>query len=260
MLLFAYTRRYLQLLKALLFRESDLRRLHPIEAIVNLLEPVVLILALTLIVSFIGRRSQAPLGGPPILYYSTGFFPLYLFLYISRRLRTPVLGRGRFAVEQRLDHILVHIVLRILEYTILGFLLFTILYVFFTKDAIPKEITPIFGASAAIVALGFGWIVINQSVSKMFRRGSRLWPLAVGLISRSMFLFSGVVYVPDFIEPGVRYFLSFNPLLHAVQLFRMAFYPLHPTLIFDGAYLAKSAFVAILLGVMVERVTKRYEV
>jgi capsular polysaccharide transport system permease protein len=252
-------RRYFLLLKALLFREGDLRKQNALESIMSLLEPIFFIALLSLLFAFAGRRQDSPLGGSPVLFLSTGFFPLYLFMYVSRRLRIPPMGRRRFAVEQRLDHILIHVVLRILDYTLLGFLLFGFLYFFFTDQAMPSDVAPILASCGAIVALGFGWVTVNLTIGKMFKRGSRLWPLAFGMVSRSLIFFSGVFYVPDLLPPDIRYFIAFNPLTHAIQLFRMGFYPQYPTFIFDANYLMISSVVAILLGLMMERITRRYE-
>src|SRR5688572_13160499 len=128
--MFSKFRSQFQVLNALLFRETHRRIDSPFEAIVALLEPILFIVVLTLMMATFGRRNVSPLGGAPILYYATGFFALYLFLYTSRRVRVPAVGRQRMPIEQRLDHIFVRIIIRILEYTVLGFLLFGFIYIF----------------------------------------------------------------------------------------------------------------------------------
>jgi capsular polysaccharide transport system permease protein len=251
-------RTYIRILNALFFKEAALRARAPLDTIVALLEPALLIGLLIFVFTVSGRRITSPIGGPVELFYATGFFPLYLFLHLSRRLRAPRAGK-HLPAEQRLDFIIVHVVLRVVDFTVLGFLIFSVLYIVSTDRAIPINIPAILGACIAIVALGFGWLTLNLTIGTLFRQGSRLWPIVFGTVSRSLIIFSGIFYVADFLAPDARYFVSFNPLLHAVQLFRMGFYPQHPTLIFDGAYLALWSLNSVALGLVLERATIRLQ-
>ncbi|HET7681762.1 MAG TPA: ABC transporter permease [Xanthobacteraceae bacterium] len=249
-------RRYFGILGALLRREEESRRQSPFDSIVNLLEPVFLILLLSFLFYALQRRQVSPLGGPPILYYATGFFPIYFFIYVSRRMRGSIDTPGRrFPIEQRLDHVIVHVILRIIDYSFLGILLFGGIYLFSSDQAIPQDITKVVASLVAIVGLGFGWGVLNLVLS----RRSRIWNFIFPTISRILVLFSGVFFVPDFLTPDTRYVLGFNPLMHAVQLFRLGFYPQYTAILLDVRYLAYFAICAVLLGLMIERVTRRFE-
>ena len=109
-------RRYLQVLGALLRKEEDSRRHAPLDSLMNLLEPIFLITLLSFLFYFLGRRQVSPLGGSPILFYATGFFPLYLFIYTSRRMRGAIdAPRWRFPIEQPLGPLSVHAVARMLD-------------------------------------------------------------------------------------------------------------------------------------------------
>jgi capsular polysaccharide transport system permease protein len=189
------------------------------------------------------------------LYYTTGFFPYYFFIYISRRMRGSIDNPNlRFPIEQRLDHIIVHVILRIIDYAILGLLMFGFLYLF-TPEAIPEDPTKIAGACAAIVGLGFGWGTVNLVVNKL----SRFWGYVMPSIGRMLMIFSGVVFVPDFLLPDIRDVLSYNPLLHAVALFRLGFFPQYPAIMLDVHYLTYCAIFFVLFGLIAERITRRFE-
>jgi capsular polysaccharide transport system permease protein len=249
-------RRYFGILGALLRREEENRRHSPFEALVNLLEPIFLIVLLSTLFWFLQRRQVSPLGGPPVLYYATGFFPIYFFIYVSRRMRGSVDAPGRrFPIEQRLDHLIVHVILRIIDYSILGILLFGGIYLLFTDAAIPQDITKLAGSLVAIVGLGFGWGVVTVILS----RGSRIWAFIIPSISRMLVMISGIFFVPDLLAPETRYILSFNPMMHAVQLFRLGFYPQYTAIVLDVHYLAYCAIASTFLGLMIERVTRRIE-
>jgi capsular polysaccharide transport system permease protein len=72
-------------------------------------------------------------------------------------------------------------------------------------------------------------------------------------------IFSGVFFLPDFLYPETRYVLSFNPMMHAVQLLRLGFYPQYPAVALDTDYLALCAILFLLMGLVVERVSRRSE-
>lgn len=253
---FPAVRRYFGVLGALLRREEENRRQNPMDSILNLLEPIFLIVTISFLFYFLGRRQVSPLGGPPVLFYSTGFFALYFFIYISRRMRGAIdAPQRRFPIEQRLDHIIVHVLLRMVDYTILGILLFGGIYLLFSDQAIPRDLMPMIWACLAIAALGFGWGILTLILS----RTSRFWNFFFPSVSRALVLFTGVIFLPDFLFPSTRYVLSFNPLLHAVALFRKGFYPQYPAIILDVHYLAYCAIFAVFLGLVIERVTRRFE-
>lgn len=249
-------RRYLGIMGALLRREEESRRQAPMDTIMNLIEPVFLIGLLTFLFYFLGRRQSSPLGGSPVLFYATGFFPLYLFIYISRRMRGAISNPNRrFPVEQRLDHIMVHIILRIIDYSVLGIFLFGGIYLLFTWDAAPSDLAKVFQACLAIVALGFGWGVLNLVLTQKWR----FWSFISVGVSRSLIILSGVVFVPDLLPPDTRAVMAYNPLLHAIQLFKLGFYPRYPAILLDKSYLVYCAVFAVFFGLVLERVTRRSE-
>jgi capsular polysaccharide transport system permease protein len=249
-------RRYFQIITALLRREEENRRYAPMESIVNLLEPVLMIGTLSFLWWFLARRQFSVIGGSPVLFYGTGFFALYFFIYLSRRMSRTIESPGRrFPIEQRLDHIVVHLILRIADYSLLGILLFGGIYIFFTEDGMPQDIVPVAQGCLAIVMLGFGWGILNLVITQIFKLWGKIYPV----FSRGLVLISGVFLVPDFLAPHARDILSYNPMLHAIALFRHGFYPGYPSLLLDTTYLAWCSIVAVVIGLVLERVTRRSE-
>lgn len=249
-------RRHCQVILALLAHEEEMRRKHPVDAVLHLLEPIFLIATVTFFWWFLGRHRSPLVGDSLVLFYATGFLPLYLFIYISRRMARNIdRPRNRFPVEQRLDHIMVHIVLRVIDYSILGVLAFTGIYVFITNLGLPHDLVPVAQACLAIVMLGFGWGIVVILISQLH------WTvrMVVPWLSRALIIFSGIFYIPDFLSPSVREYLSYNPMLHAINLFRHGFYYRYPSLLLDTNYLAYCAIAAVLLGLVLERITRRRE-
>ena len=184
-------RRYLQILGALLRREEESRPQTPMESIISLLEPIFLIAVLSFLFWFLNRRQASPLGGAPVLYYATGFFPLYFFIYISRRMRGSIdQPNQRLPIEQRLDHIIVHIILRIIDYAILGLVLFGGIYLLFSTEAMPNDLTKILAACAGIVGPALVGEFEPHENPADFSSQYRAWVM-----------FSGVFFLPDLLAP-----------------------------------------------------------
>ncbi len=248
-------RRYSQLIIALLRKEELNRRRAPMDSIVNLLEPVFILGTMAVLWWLLDRRTFVILGGSPALFYATGFFSIYFFIYISRRMRRIGRPLRRFPIERRLDHILVHIILRIADYTILGIVVFGGLYFFVTPDAFPYDFEPVAKACIATVMIGFGWGALNLSISRKLAFSNHVF----NAFNRTLLFFSGVLFIPDFLPPGTRYLFSFNPMLHIVTLFRQGFYPHYPSMLLDTSYLAMCCIVAVTAGLILERITRRFE-
>jgi capsular polysaccharide transport system permease protein len=254
--IFEAVRRYSQIILALLQQEQEARRRHPLESILDLLEPAALVALLCVLWSVLDRRASVPLGDSPILFVSAGLFLKFYWITLSKNLKRSVESLGRrFPVERRLDYILVHIILKTFDFTLLAVFGFGIIFIFFTEKALPYNWAAIFESITLVIMLGFGWGTLSMVLSSFF------WPWAyiVPLFNRMMLLFSGIFYIADFLPPDVRYILSFNPLLHAIILFRTGFYTNQPTLVLDMNYLISWAIAMVFLGFVIERVTVRSE-
>jgi capsular polysaccharide transport system permease protein len=249
-------RRYFGVILSLLRREEDARRHAPFETILAMLEPLTLIAIMTLAMYLLERHLLPPIGNSVLLFYASGFFAKYYFIYVSRRMTGPIRSaQRRFPVEQRLDHIIIHAFMRSVDYAILGVFMFGGIYIFVTADGFPFDFVPIAKACAALVLMGFGFGIINLIMGQIWP----MWAYLMPGLNRALILFSGVFYIPDFLPESARYILSFNPLVHAITLFRMGFYPGYPSLILDMNYLMWWVAGTVVFGLMLERVTRRIE-
>ena len=249
-------RRYGQILFALLQREQESRRRAPLESIMDVMEPVVFVALMGILWTFLNRRASAPLGDHALLFIGTGFYAKFFWINLSRMTRRTVgTPSRRFPVERRMDYILVHILLTTGNYLMLGFAGFAILYFGFTASAIPTNFVPIVQAMLAIIALGFGWGITTLVVGKYFWP----WPYFAGAFNRALILFSGIFFLAEFLPPYARAVMSYNPMLHAIALFRTGFYPNYPTGLLDTTYLLYCAIFAVFTGIVLERVTLRSE-
>src|SRR6476659_6361950 len=79
----AALRRYFGVLLSLLRREEDARRHAPFETLLAMMEPLSLIAIMTLAMYLLERHQLPPIGDSVLLFYSSGFFAKYYFIYVS---------------------------------------------------------------------------------------------------------------------------------------------------------------------------------
>lgn len=239
---------------ALFSREADRRLRSPINSLLGVLEPLAVISVLATLWYFLGSRSHAPVGNSPVLFYATGLLPLYLFIAIANRgTRDWASSPRRFPVERRLDLYFVAIVLLLTDYLIVGILLFAMLFAYGVSDARPNDYNSIFEAISAIAMLGFGWGILQITIKAYFP----VWGYLNTAFTRSLVLFSGIFFVPETLPPNIRYPMSFNPMMHAIELFKRGFYPNYAALTLNRTYLFECAVAFVLAGLILERVTRR---
>lgn len=238
--------RSIRVMGALVQREAMLRRRKPWDTIFHLLEPLFIIFVFTFSIWFFEARPAY--GTSTILFLTTGLIPHYLFIQVARKLRITRNSR-RFPVETALHNVFVKILYRLIDYFLLSLVVFSIIYFFSTEQAAPSDFSVIFASCVALITLGFGIALVNAAIAYYIEVWDYIWPA----VARMMLLFGGLRYVTDFLPEKARYVVSFNPLNHAVLLFRMGFYPEYPHSTLDIGYLVGWCLGAVCVGLVVER-------
>ncbi|WP_421700595.1 ABC transporter permease [Ancylobacter sp.] len=237
---------------ALMLREMRLRSVHSrLSYLLALLEPILQLAMMMGIFSIIGRRPD--FGTSLLLFLGTGILPFFLFTHVSGRTTSAIRASGlvrALAPIQPLDIMVARALLETATLLVVAVLLFTVIYATGIPEALPiRPMLAIEGfAATALLAIGVG--LINGVIGAFFR----LWAVIYGVLSRSLIFLSGVFFVPDFMPPQIRYWLSWNPLLHGLEWFRSGFYLTYPTLTLDKTYLIGFGLVALLIGLALERV------
>ena len=162
-----------------------------------ILEPALGIGVLTYAFSFVFR--EPPIGTNFQLFYATGMLPFLMFTMITNRV-------GAALVFSR--QLLVYPAVTFLDAIIARFLVnaLTQVLVFYVV------MTAVFG---------FAMGTLNAYLFMRFK----LWHVAWSLISRPLFLLSGVIFMYDALPGQLKTFLWYNPLVHIVGVMRRGFYP-----------------------------------
>lgn len=221
-----------------------------ISFVASLLEPV---LHITIVCLWHYLVRFVPVyGTSKVLFVATGLYPVFIFIHLSSLFHGSFRQR-RFPLEHVLDIVAAQALLKLIGYLVVGVLLFDGIYIFITPQGIPFDFGPVLLAVAALSILGIGIGICNAVVVAQFP----MWRYIYGPIARLLILFSGVLFVPDFLPAHLRKYLAWNPVMHAVDLFRQGFYPGYPRVVYDAQFLWACAFGALVLGLCLERIYRR---
>jgi capsular polysaccharide transport system permease protein len=118
---------------------------------------------------------------------------------------------------------------------------------------LPPDVLKLIAAVVALFAIGFGLgtvIAISSQFFPAIRNFLRL-PL------RMLYFLSGIFYLPDMLPPVARDFLWWNPILHAISLFREGYYEVYDSIILDVNYLFTWAIGSLLVAFSLQHAARR---
>jgi len=185
------------------------------------LQPIGMIVILALGFSLLIKAPS--LGTSFILFYATGYLSYDMYRQIDIKVRNALIYSKPMLAYPRviwLDAILARFFLNLLTIsTVICIVISVLLVVIDTRTII--TITPILiGLSmSALVGLGVG--MTNCLLIGLFP----VWDIIWKILSRPLFIASGVIFIYEDMPRMVQDILWWNPLMHASALMRMGFYP-----------------------------------
>lgn len=230
-------------ISALVLREMSTRYGRtPGGYIWSLLEPIAAILFLSLGFSLVIRTP--PLGTSFLLFYTTGFLPFNMYNNISNttaraiNYSKPLL---KFPAVTWFDAIVARLLLNSLTNILVIILL--VGGVYFAIDARSTIDVPMALMAVGLsIIVGFSVGIVNCVLLGLFP----LWELAWSIITRPLFIASGVLFLYRDLPEGAQQILWFNPIMQITGMMRAAFY---------STYDASYASVSYILGVSLALLT-----
>ncbi len=211
--------------------------------------PLAHMLLLLVIYAVAGRFT--PVGDSVILFFATGLIPFMAFNYISRWTMIGMLYDRpllNFPVVKVFDLLVARVFLETLGSCITAISLFAILWMG-GIDFMPQNTVQAGFAFCAALLLGAGMGFVNTIIVMAFPA----WSSAYVLIMIVLYVSSGILFMPDSLPEIARYYLSFNPALHAVEWMRSAYYPGYGSMVLDKTYLLAWGICTIFVGLAAER-------
>ncbi len=210
-------------------------------------------LALLLILHAV-LHAVTPIGDDPILFYATGVLPYITFNYISRWTMIGLLfdrALLAFPIVKPVDLLIARALLETLASCTAAITLMILLWLHGT-NFMPRDPVQAAFAYGASVLFGFGMGILNGLIGLAFQG----WVLGYVAVLIGFYIASGIYFVPDFLPAGVQYYLSFNPLLHAVSWMRSAYYPGYSAHLLDKTYLLSWGVCTTFAGLLIERLVR----
>lgn len=218
-----------------------------------IMEPLLHIMVMSL--WYYSLKVSPPHGTSPLLFVASGMYPLFVFVHLSLSTRSSVTGtrtRNRFPVETGLDVVLIKAFVKLSVYFLAGIVLFTGIAFFATEEAVPDRADTMFESIACLGLLGLGTGLLNSAIDLFIP----IWRYIWGAVARSLIIFSGILFVADFLPLHIREIIAWNPVLHAITTFRMSFYEQYPTLVYYPEYAWFAGLFMMALGLSAHRLFK----
>jgi capsular polysaccharide transport system permease protein len=213
--------RWLRVLAALVIREMAAKFGRSAGGYLwALAEPLGGILLLS--VAFGLALRSPPLGTNFMLFYATGVIPFYMFNVMSKQIAAAVRsnkGLLNYPVVTALDAVLAKFVLNFLTVALIGAVVMsaTILW---SGAQVNLDLAAVALSFLGAATLGLGVGSINCVLFGLYPTWRNLW----GVLTRPLFILSGVLYVFANVPPAFQKVLWWNPIVHVVGLMRAGFY------------------------------------
>lgn len=212
------------------------------------LQPLAGIAVMVLIFQY-GLKVRNPrLGSNFGLYFAAGMVPFMAWRQVSQQMSTALRYSSAFLAYPPVtlvDALLARFILNSFTHLLVGYIVFTYFLLFYDTGAYPQLPGLALGCTMFMVlAIGVG--IMNAFLSGVFP----LWNQAWGIITRPLFLISGVFFLYDDIPLPIRDWLWWNPLTHAIGQMRKATYPQYDALWVSPFYVFTVGSVLTLVGLL----------
>ncbi len=211
-----------------------------------IIEPIGMILILSVAFSIIVRSPS--LGTSFILFYATGYLPFLLYGTTAAKITNAMqFSRALLSYPSVtwLDAVFARFILNFLTGTSTFCILMTGILLF-SSSHVSLDLVPIVLAMVLASLIGLGVGMVNCLLIGFFPIWKSIW----GIITRPLFIASGVLFIIEDMPPLVRDILWWNPLMHVTGLMRTGFYSTYHASYLSLAYVFGVALVLICIGLL----------
>jgi len=200
-------------------------------------------------------HGEPPIGRNFFVFYFTGLVPYHVFVHTSSSMTHAIPSNGsllQLPLVTRFDVVLARGLLEFVTDLLVAVILLIGLCAV-GLGAAPDDLWDACLALLVVAALGCGTGFVNAVVAVRWRSWDRIWVQA----TRILYFASGIFYVPGVMPEWVRGILAWNPVLHAIDWFRVGFFAAYQPHWLDRGYLVGAAIVTVLAGLAIERALRR---
>lgn len=214
-----------------------------------ILEPVAAVALLSFVFSY--ALQTPPIGNNFSLFYATGYLILSAFnglnqkLGIAIRFSKPLLAYPKVSY---MDAVLARFVLNALTQALVIFIVLAgIILVMDLQVTI--SFPRVLHAFLMLLALSFGVGVLNCFLISMFPVWQQIW----SILTRPLFIISGIFFLIDNLPESYRDILLYNPLAHVIMQMRSGFYATYDAPLVSAAFVYLTALICAAFGLLMLR-------
>ena len=210
------------------------------------LEPAVGIAFLTVVFS-IGFRSP-PIGISFPIFYATGLIPFLIFHDLVGKIAAGITFSKPLLTYPSVtfvDALLARFILTGMTQLMVAYILFASIFVVQGGRTVPDLLAIVLSFSM-LGAFSFGIGTFNCFMVTRFPVYQRIW----GILTRPLFLVSGIFFIFDNIPQPYRDILWYNPLIHVIGQMRRGFYPGYNASYVSPEYVFGLGMVLMVLGLV----------
>lgn len=211
-----------------------------------ILDPVLGVALLSVLFSFALR--SPPIGDNFPLFYASGYLPFIMFNSLSQKIARSVQFSRPFMAYPCvtfMDTLVSRLLLNSLtDVVVMAIVLSGIMLIY----GLPLQIDG--GALAMMLGLLFllsaGIGTLNCFIMTSFPVYERIW----SIVTRPLFLISGVFFTYDAMPPLAQNVLWYNPLIHLVGMTRQSLYPTYNGDYISAGYVALIGIITLFFGLL----------
>lgn len=214
-----------------------------------LLEPLGGVLILSIGFSLVVHRP--PLGTSFMLFYATGLMPFELFQKVSQttakslRFSRPLLS---YPSVSWIDTVLARFFLNTLTGLTVSYILLSLILLFTDSHSV-IDIWPIVTAMALAALSGLAVGCMNAVLTGFWPTWETMW----SILTRPLFLISGIFILQESLPRDVQEMLWWNPLVHIISEMRTGFYPMYDANFSDLTYVMLVSLAILTLALILLR-------
>jgi capsular polysaccharide transport system permease protein len=220
-----------------------------------LLEPVLHILMLSLVFAVM-MRGRPPIGDKFFIFYYTGIIPYHLFVHTSSSMTNAITSGGallQLPLVSTFDVLTARGLVEVFTDLVVGIILMAGFFAI-GIGVLPHDLLSLSASVVAVSLFGCGIGFVNAVINAFVKSWDKIW----AQLTRTLYFCSGIFYVPGMMPDWIRDILAWNPILHAVDWFRVSFFPEYEPHWLDRSYLAIVAGMSVAAGLCLERGLRRH--
>lgn len=211
-----------------------------------ILEPVLGVVLLTVVFSM--ALATPGLGTNFPLFYATGFLPFAMFNDLTNKVASSIRYSRPFLAYPSVtfvDAMLARVILNTLTHVTVMFILIGGIFVLYQIPVV-INLGEVVEAILMIVALSVAIGTMNCYLMSAFPVWERTWQI----LTRPLFLASGIFFLYDLMPAAAQDILIYNPLLHCISQLRRGIYPTYQASFTSPGYVFGVSAVLLVFGLL----------